>query len=89
MLMQSDLKEPATIGASEYISVADLVSTIIEVSGKDINPNYVKGPVGVLSRNLNKDRIHSIGWKAEYTLKDGMGITYPWIEAQVKETILS
>jgi len=84
MLMQSDLKEPTTIGTTEYTSVEKLVNTVIEVSGKDIRINYVEGPVGVKSRNLNKDKIHSIGWKAEYSLKEGMEITYKWINDQVK-----
>jgi nucleoside-diphosphate-sugar epimerase len=85
-LMQSDLREPTTIGTTEYTSVEKLVKTVIDISGKDINIKYVEGPVGVKSRNLNKEKIHSIGWKAEYSLKDGMEITYKWIEDQVKET---
>lgn len=85
MLMQSDLKEPTTIGTTEYTSVEKLVNTVIEVSGRDIRIKYVAGPVGVKSRNLNKDKIQSIGWKAEYSLEDGMEITYKWIDEQVKK----
>ena len=85
-LMHSDLKEPTTIGTTEYTSVEKLVKTVIEISAKDISIKYVEGPVGVRSRNLNKDKIHSIGWKAEYSLKDGMEITYKWVNNQVKET---
>jgi nucleoside-diphosphate-sugar epimerase len=86
VLMQSNLREPTTIGTTEYTSVKKLVKTVIDISGKDININYVEGPVGVKSRNLNKEKIHSIGWEAEYSLKEGMEITYKWIEKQVKET---
>ena len=86
MLMHSDLREPTTIGTTEYTSVEKLVKTVIDISGKDIHINYIEGPVGVKSRNLNKEKIHSIGWKAEYSLREGMEITYKWIEKQVIET---
>jgi len=85
-LMQSDLKDPTTIGTTEYTSVEKLVKTVIEVSGKEIRINYVEGPVGVKSRNLNKDKIHSIGWRAEYSFKEGMEITYKWIDEQVEKS---
>jgi GDP-D-mannose 3',5'-epimerase len=45
---------------------------------------YVEGPVGVQARNFSKARIHSLGWEAKFSLKDGIGLTYPWIEAQVR-----
>jgi nucleoside-diphosphate-sugar epimerase len=42
------------------------------------------GPVGVQSRNLSNARIHSIGWRSKVFLKEGIALTYPWIDAQVK-----
>jgi GDP-D-mannose 3',5'-epimerase len=36
------------------------------------------------ARNLSKARTHSLGWKAKGTLKEGISLTYPWIETQVK-----
>jgi len=40
--------------------------------------------VGVQARNFSKARIHSLGWDATVSLKEGIRHTYPWIEAQVK-----
>jgi len=40
--------------------------------------------VGVQARNFSKARIHSLGWEAKVSLKEGIVRTYPWIEAQVK-----
>ena len=40
----------------------------------------VKSVVG----NFSKARIHSLGWEAKVSLKEGIALTYPWIEAQVK-----
>jgi nucleoside-diphosphate-sugar epimerase len=40
--------------------------------------------VGVQSRNFSNARIESLGWKPNYFLKDGIALTYPWIETQVQ-----
>lgn len=65
---------------------------MIETSGKKINIKHVDGPVGVQSRNFSNARVYSLGWEAKVFLKacpersrrNGIGYTYPWIEAQVK-----
>ena len=63
---------------------SDLVAVVSEAAGKRINTRYVEGPVGVQSRNFSNARIESLGWKPKYFLKDGIALTYPWIEAQAK-----
>lgn len=83
-LMQSDLDGPVNIGCPEYVSVNELVETVAEVAGKKVKIKHVPGPVGVQSRNFSNERIYSLGWQAQYYLKDGIARTYPWIEAQVK-----
>jgi GDP-D-mannose 3',5'-epimerase len=84
MLMQSDLEGAVNIGCPQYVSVDELVATVIEASGKTINIKHVDGPVGVHSRNFSNTRIYSLGWGAKVFLKEGILLTYPWIEAQVK-----
>jgi len=83
-LMQSDLEGPVNLGSDERVTVADLVRTVIEVSGKRIKVKYVPGPVGVHARNFSKDRIKSLGWEAKVSLREGIARTYPWIEEQVR-----
>ena len=91
-LMQSDpstssgrcLEGPTNVGTDEYVTVDELVETVIDVSGKKIRIKYVEGPVGVQARNFSKARICSLGWEARVSLKEGIALTYPWIEAQVK-----
>jgi len=61
-----------------------LVKTVAEVAGKRIHIKHVEGPVGVQSRNFSNERIYSLGWRAKVFLKEGIALTYPWIEAQVK-----
>jgi nucleoside-diphosphate-sugar epimerase len=81
--MQSDLVGAANIGCPEYVTVDELVAVVAEAAGKHIKIKHVKGPVGVHSRNFSNARIESLGWKSRYSLKDGIALTYPWIEAQV------
>ena len=85
LLMHSDLEGPVNIGSSEYVTVDELVETVIEASGRQIHKQYVEGPVGVQARNFSKARLHSLGWEAKVSLKEGMGLTYPWIEEQVQK----
>jgi len=84
MLMQSDLHGAVNIGCPEYVSVDDLANAIAAVAGKEIHIQHVEGPVGVQSRNFSNERIYSIGWQANYYLRDGIAQTYPWVEEQVR-----
>jgi len=82
LLMHSELQGPVNIGTDEYISVKELVNIVTAVAGKKINIKWINGPVGVLSRNFSNERIKSLGWKSKYTIKEGLSITYKWIEEQ-------
>jgi nucleoside-diphosphate-sugar epimerase len=84
LLMQSDLQEPVNIGCPQYVSVKELVDTVADVAGKRILIKYIEGPVGVQSRNFSNARVNSLGWRARFFLRDGIGQTYPWIEEQVR-----
>ena len=86
-LMQSDVREPTNIGRDELTSVRELVDTVIAASGKTIGIEWVDGPVGVTARYHSTERIRSIGWKPRYTLGDGIGETYAWIEGQVERQV--
>lgn len=81
--MHSDLEGPVNLGSDERVTVAELVRTVIEASGKRLQVKYVPGPVGVQARNFSKARIKSLGWEAKVSLREGIARTYSWIEAQV------
>ena len=86
-LMQSDVQEPVNIGTEEYISVKELVDTVFEIAGVKLNIKWIPGPVGVQSRNFSHEKIYSLGWKPKYTIKEGLEITYKWIEERVKKDV--
>lgn len=82
-LMQSEIEGPVNLGSEERVTVSELVQTVIEVSGKKISVRYVPGPVGVRARNFSKERIKSLGWRARYSLREGIERTYAWVWAQL------
>lgn len=84
LLMHSDFEQPVNIGSTQYVSVDELVQTVIDVSGKNVRIKHVDGPVGVQSRNFSNDRINSLGWKHEFSLEEGIKRTYPWVASQVE-----
>lgn len=83
-LMDSPLENGINIGRQEYVSVNELVTTVAEIAGKKFNIKYIDGPVGVKARNFRIDRISSIAWKSQFSLKEGISRTYPWVKAQVE-----
>jgi len=83
LLMHSGLEDGVNIGRREYVTVDELVQTIADVANKGIKIKHIEGPVGVRARNFTVERIHSIGWKSKYSLKQGIERTYPWIKEQV------
>jgi nucleoside-diphosphate-sugar epimerase len=74
----------ANIGTEEYVTVNQLVDTVIAVSGKEVGVEHVEGPVGVQARNFSHARMHQLGWEAKTSLREGIERTYRWIEEQVE-----
>ncbi|TAN30000.1 MAG: NAD-dependent epimerase/dehydratase family protein [Actinomycetota bacterium] len=86
-LMSSELEGPVNIGNPEYVTVDELVQIICEIADRKVTIKHVDGPVGVHSRNFSIGRIESLGWKANYSTKDGIAKTYPWIAEQVRTSL--
>jgi|TARA_Y100000389_G_C17468630_1_gene528122 GDP-D-mannose 3',5'-epimerase len=84
-LMASDFKKPLNIGSDENVSINLLADIVAEISKKKISVNHIDGPLGVRGRNSNNELIKKIlNWEYEYSLKEGMKITYDWIDSQLK-----
>lgn len=86
MLMHSKLEDGVNIGRQEYVSVDELVRTVVEAAGKIIQIKHIPGPVGVQARNFSNERIRSLGWESKISLKEGISNTYSWIKSQVDKS---
>ena len=84
-LVDSDCSDPTNIGTREYVSVRELVQLVASAAGKEIDPVWVPGPVGVQNRNFSNDRIESLGFDPKFNLAEGLAHTYRWIANQVTQ----
>jgi nucleoside-diphosphate-sugar epimerase len=84
-LMRSGFMGPVNIGSEEMVTVNQLAEIIIEISGKRLSIHNVPGPLGVRGRNSDNRLIkEKLGWAPSMPLRDGLKITYAWIEEQVR-----
>jgi nucleoside-diphosphate-sugar epimerase len=61
---------------------------IADIAGKKISIKHIEGPLGVRGRNSDNKLIkEKLGWAPDYSLKEGLKKTYPWIVEQVRKQI--
>lgn len=84
-LMQSNHSEPLNLGTDLMVSVNQLVDIIASVAGKRINKIHdLSKPQGVRGRNSDNTKLSEfLDWTPNIDLKDGMKVTYEWINNQV------
>ena len=95
-LMDSDFTGPVNVGSEEMVTINQLASMAIEISGKDIKIKNIEGeefvqkygfkcPLGVKGRNSdNKLYEEKIGWSVSKPLINGLSKTFEWIDNNVK-----
>ena len=96
-MRQSAFDGPVNIGSEEMVTINELAQMAIDNSGKKVRIKNLTGeeffaaygfqcPVGVRGRNShNKLYKEKINWEAKRSLKEGMLLTYQWINGQVKK----
>jgi len=85
-LMRSDWTGPVNIGSEEMVTINQLAEMIMEIAGVKLKIVHVPGPVGVRGRNSDNRLIkEKLGWAPSFPLKEGLKITYKWIEEQVEK----
>ncbi|HEY0421331.1 MAG TPA: NAD-dependent epimerase/dehydratase family protein, partial [Acetobacteraceae bacterium] len=83
-LMRSSATGPLNIGSEEMISINALARLIMEISGKEVGIRNIPGPTGVRGRNSDNRLIReTLRWAPERKLRDGLAVTYRWIEQQL------
>jgi nucleoside-diphosphate-sugar epimerase len=84
--MASDFQGPLNIGSEEMISINDLASMVVEISGKDVALRNVPGPQGVRGRRSDNTLMRRVlGWEPTMPLREGIRRTYLWILGQVRQ----
>ena len=75
------------ISSGVETSVADLASTIVRISGKEIPILFdVSKPEGDVGRSGNFSKSTSIlGWKPSTSIEEGLRITYHWAEKMIRD----
>jgi GDP-D-mannose 3', 5'-epimerase len=85
-LTRANFTGPVNIGSEEMVSINQLADMIIKISGKQLDKNYIEGPMGVRGRNSDNKLIQEkLGWKPTQPMEIGLRKTYAWIEGQVKK----
>jgi nucleoside-diphosphate-sugar epimerase len=86
-LMDSSFTGPVNIGSEEMVTINQLATMVMEIAGKELSIRHIDGPQGVRGRKSENTLIfQKLGWKPTRPLKEGLAKTYPWIEAQVRES---
>jgi len=83
-LMESDYNSPINIGSEEMVSINELAEIVIEISNKNIEIENIDGPQGPRGRNSNNELIKQVlDWDYNFSLKEGLTITYSWVKEQI------
>ena len=86
-LMMSSYTEPLNLGRDELVSINELADTVAKVAGVEIIKKHIDGPQGVRGRNSDNSKLREVlSWEPTIDLEQGIGMTYPWIEEQVRAT---
>jgi nucleoside-diphosphate-sugar epimerase len=86
-LMESEFTGPVNIGSEEMVTINQLAELVMDVAGKKLNINHIKGPLGVRGRNSdNKLIFEKLGWRPNRPLREGLKRTYAWVANQVEMT---
>ena len=83
-LMKSGFTGPVNIGSEEMVTINGLAEMAIEIARKKLILHHIPGPLGVRGRNSDNRLIAAkLGWAPSSSLREGLGITYRWVEQQV------
>ena len=85
-LMRSGYREPLNLGTDYMVTVNELVDTVTRVAGKTISKRHdLTKPQGVRGRNSDNTKLNEVlAWEPAVSLEAGLGITYRWIESQLR-----
>jgi GDP-L-fucose synthase len=79
LMQHYDQPEIVNVGVGEDVSIRELAELICEVVGYDGELAWdTSKPDGTPRKLLDVSRLHSLGWKAQIPLRQGIELTYSW-----------
>ena len=86
-IMASDYRDALNLGTDELVTINQLVDLVAGVADKRISKTHnLTGPQGVRGRNSDNSLLRKVlGWEPSILLKQGLAITYPWIESELRK----
>lgn len=87
-LMASSYRDPLNLGTDRMVSINQLLEIIANIASKKLSANHdLTKPQGVRGRNSDNTRLRQVlGWEPSTPLKDGLSVTYLWIESELRKT---
>ena len=85
-LMASQHHDALNLGTDRLVTINQLVDLVSTVADKKLVMRHdLSKPQGVRGRNSDNTRLKQVlGWEPKVSLETGLGITYKWIESQLK-----
>jgi len=85
-IMRSDYRDALNLGTEELVTIDRLVDLVCEVAGKRLTKwHNLQGPQGVRGRNSDNTRLRGmLGWEPSISLRQGLALTYPWIQQELQ-----
>ena len=84
LLRSPQFEGPVNIGSEEMVTINQLVDIVADIAGKRMRKKHITGPLGVRGRNSDNRLIkEKLGWAPSQPLRNGLEITYDWIERRV------
>jgi len=85
-IMASNYRDALNLGTEEIVSINQLTDLVCEIAGKRLVKQYnLSGPQGVRGRNSDNSLLRrTLGWQPSISLRQGLTLTYPWIQKELQ-----
>ena len=79
LLNHYDQPETINVGSGDEVLVSELAALIAEVVGYEGSITHdLSKPDGTPRKILDSGKLHGLGWKPTWNLRDGVADTYAW-----------
>jgi nucleoside-diphosphate-sugar epimerase len=84
-IFESNCREVLNLGSEEQVSINQIINIIEEIGEYKVEKKYqLDKPKGVRGRSSNNNLVREkLKWDCTVNLKDGLKITYKWIEKEI------